>query len=256
MRSVSNIKILYEDGDIVAIDKPAGISVHGDGKSSKKTISDWVLKKYPEAKDVGEPVELANGNAIQRHGIVHRLDKETSGVLLIAKTQEGYWHLKKQFKDRKVKKTYHVFIYGKMRDERGIIDRPIGRATGSVRKWACSPRTSLTGDGRRATGNKTRGEMREAVTKFKVVKSVMPASLLEVWPQTGRTHQIRVHMQALGHPVVADSLYAPSRESVYGFKRLALHAKRLIFNDLKGNLVEVESPFPTDFKEAMKEIGL
>lgn len=239
---MKDIKILFEDNDIVAIDKPAGIVVHGDGKTKIKTISDWVLKKYPETKDVGESIELESGEMIDRHGIVHRLDKDTSGVLLIAKTQEGYEHLKAQFKDRKIKKTYNAFIYGKMKDERGIINRPIGRATGSVRKWA--------------TGNKTRGELREAVTKFKVVQNAMPASLLELWPQTGRTHQIRVHMQALGHPVVADSLYAPSRDSVYGFKRLALHAKRLIFNDLKGGLIEVEAPFPADFKDAMGEIGV
>lgn len=226
----------------MAINKPAGIAVHSDGKMKEKTISDWVLKKYPETKNVGESVELPNGEKIERHGIVHRLDKDTSGVLLIAKTKEGYWHLKKQFKDRKIKKAYNAFIYGKMKDERGIINRPIGRATGSVRKWA--------------TGNKARGEMREAITKFKVVKNAMPASMLELWPQTGRTHQIRVHMQALGHPVVADNLYAPSREGVYGFTRLALHAKRLIFNDLKEDLIEIDAPFPEDFKEAMEELGV
>ncbi len=238
---MKDIKILFEDNDIVAIDKPSGIAVHGDGKTKEKTISDWVVKKFPEAKDVGESIELEDGEKIERHGIVHRLDKETSGVLLIAKTQRGYEHLKEQFKERKIKKTYSAFIYGRMKDERGIIARPIGRAIGSVRKWA--------------TGNKTRGELREAVTKFKVVKNTMPASLLELWPQTGRTHQIRVHMQALGHPVVADSLYAPGRESVYGFRRLALHAKRLIFNDLKGGLIEVESPFPDDFVSAIESLG-
>jgi len=239
---MKQITILFEDKDILAINKPFGIAVHGDGRSDDDTISDWVIDKYPETKDVGEPIEVENGETINRYGIIHRLDKDTSGVLLIAKTKEGYWHLKKQFKDRKIKKTYHAFIYGKMKDERGIINRPIGRATGSVRKWA--------------TGSKTRGELREAVTKFKVVKNAMPASLLELWPQTGRTHQIRVHMQALGHPVVADRLYAPSRESAYGFKRLALHAKRLVFNDLKGGLIEVEAPFPADFEVAMKEIGI
>lgn len=242
MNNIKDIKILFENDDIVAINKPWGIAVHGDGKSKEKTISDWVIKKFPEAENVGEPIVLEDGGRIDRHGIVHRLDKETSGVLLIAKTEKGYEHLKEQFKERKIKKTYIAFIYGRMKDERGIINRPIGRAIGSVRKWA--------------TGNKTRGELREAVTKFKVVKSMMPASLLELWPQTGRTHQIRVHMQALGHPVVADSLYAHSRESVYGFKRLALHAKRLIFNDLKNGLVEVEAPLPDDFREAMIETGV
>lgn len=239
---MKDIQILFENTDMLAINKPAGIAVHGDGKSKSKTISDWVLKHYPKTKNVGESLVSDKGKEIPRYGIVHRLDKDTSGVLLIAKTDKGYEHLKSQFKDRKIKKTYHAFIYGKMRDERGIIDRPIGRATGSVRKWA--------------TGDRIRGESREAVTRFKVIKNTMPASLLELWPQTGRTHQIRVHMQALGHPVVADSLYAPTREGVYGFNRLALHARRLLFLDFKGELIEVEAPFPDDFKAAMKEIGV
>jgi 23S rRNA pseudouridine1911/1915/1917 synthase len=240
---VKDIQILFENADMIAINKPAGIAVHGDGRSKAKTISDWVLKHYPKTKNVGENLVADNGKEIARYGIVHRLDKDTSGVLLIAKTNKGYEHLKSQFKDRKIKKTYYAFIYGKMRDERGIIDRPIGRAIGSVRKW----------ETRR---DRVRGEVREAVTRFKVIKNTMPASLLELWPQTGRTHQIRVHMQALGHPVVADRLYAPTREVVYGFERLALHARRLLFLDLRGNLTEVEAPFPSDFIKAIELLGI
>lgn len=242
---MKDIEILFEDDDILAIFKPSGISVHPDSKvnvDKEKTISDWVLKKYPKTKDVGEPTILTNGESIQRPGIVHRLDKDTSGVLLIAKTKEGYYHLKKQFKNREIKKTYHAFLYGKFRDERGMIDRPIGRSVGGVRKWA--------------TGNKARGELRDAVTRFKIIKNQTPASFAEVWPLTGRTHQIRVHMQAVGHPVVADPLYANTRESLLGFKRLALHASRVVFNDLEGRNIEVKAPFPEDFQKAMGELGV
>jgi RluA family pseudouridine synthase len=239
---MEQIHILYEDNDILAISKPAGISVHGDGKTEEVTISDWVIENYPDTKEVGESIELEDGEKINRYGIVHRLDKDTSGVLLVAKTKEGFWHLKKQFKNREVKKTYHAFLYGKFRDERGIINRPIGRGTGSIRKWA--------------TGPKARGEMREAITRFKIVNNQTPASFAEIWPLTGRTHQIRVHMQALGHPVVSDRLYANTRESQYGFKRLALHASRVIVTGLGGKILEIKAPFPDDFLEAIKISGI
>ncbi len=235
------IKILYEDDDILAILKPAGIAVHHDGKTKEQVVTDWLIKKYPKTKGVGEPLILSDGSEVARPGIVHRLDKETSGVLLVAKTNAGYEHLKAQFKDRVIRKTYNAFIYGTLRDERGVVDRPIGRATGSVRKWA--------------TGNKTRGEVRDAVTRYKVLKAAGKVSLLELWPQTGRTHQIRVHMHSIGHPVVCDTLYAPTREPSLGFNRLALHAAKIVFSNLKGKEVEVMAPFPPDFERAIEDIG-
>lgn len=235
---LKEIKILYEDKDILAIDKPAGIAVHGDGRSKKKNLVDWLLKKYPKIKDVGEPVILESGEKVERDGIVHRLDKDTSGVLLVAKTQKGFEHLKAQFKQREVKKTYHAFVYGKFKDERGMIDKPIGREAGGVRRWA--------------TGARARGEMRDALTRYKVLKILDGTSFLEIWPQTGRTHQIRVHMNSVGHPVVADPLYAPRQKALLGFKRQALHASKIIFKDLKGKTVEVKAPFPEDFEKAVK----
>jgi 23S rRNA-/tRNA-specific pseudouridylate synthase len=98
--------------------------------------------------------------------------------------------------------------------------------------------------------------MRDAVTRFKIIKNQTPVSFAEVWPLTGRTHQIRVHMQSVGHPVVADPLYANTRESLLGFKRLALHASRVVFNDMSGQSVEVKAPFPEDFEKAMGELGV
>ncbi|MFA6050678.1 MAG: RluA family pseudouridine synthase [Candidatus Paceibacterota bacterium] len=240
-KSKGDMPILFEDKDILCILKPTGISVHHDGKTNEETVTDWLIKKYPKIKKVGEPLVLSDGTEVLRPGIVHRLDKETSGALLVAKTQEAYEHLKAQFQERQIRKTYYAFVYGTLREERGMIDKPIGRAIGSIRKWA--------------TGTRTRGELRDALTRFKVVGRGEGCSLAEVWPQTGRTHQIRVHMQAIGHPIVADSLYAPTKESVFGFKRLALHASRIVFTDLKGKSQEVLAPFPADFESAIKAIG-
>lgn len=238
---MDRIKILYEDDDILALNKPSGISVHHDGKDKDLVITDWLVKKFPNIKKVGEPLVLADGTKVDRPGIVHRLDKETSGVLLVAKTQAGYEHLKSQFKNREIKKTYHAFIYGRPKDERGMIDKPIGREAGGVRRWA--------------TGARARGEMRDALTRYKVVRSIntpTSISLLEIWPQTGRTHQIRVHMRSIGHPIIADPLYAPARTKLLGFRRLALHASRIVFTDLFGRRHEVEAPFGEDFQFAQK----
>lgn len=234
------MEILFEDPDILAINKPAGLAVHHDGRDQASVITDWVIKKFPKIKRVGEPLTLSDGTEVDRPGIVHRLDKDTSGVLLIAKTISGYECLKSQFMNREIKKTYHAFVYGKPRDERGVVDRPIGRSTTDVRRWA--------------TGSKARGELRDAVTRYKVLKSASGVSFLEVWPLTGRTHQIRVHMQSMGHPVVADPLYAQSRPKLLGFKRLALHASKTVFTDLSGQSHEISAPFPLDFEFAQREL--
>ena len=156
------IKILYEDKDILAIDKPSGISVHADGRSKEKTITDWVIKNYPKLKGVGEPM-IFNDEEIDRPGIVHRLDKETSGVLLLAKNQKAYEFLKNQFKGREIKKTYNAIVLGWVKDDRGTIRKPIGRSPSDFRK--------------RLAGRGARGELREAVTEYSVLKRFeVPAS--------------------------------------------------------------------------------
>ena len=126
--------IIFEDDNILVIDKPAGLMVHSDGRTKEETLSDWVLKKYPELKDVGEPWE-----DIPRPGIVHRLDKDTSGVMVLAKTQETFEELKGQFQERKIKKTYRAFAYDPFKEENGEIDRPIGKSKSDFRKWSAQP---------------------------------------------------------------------------------------------------------------------
>ncbi|MBI2086807.1 MAG: RluA family pseudouridine synthase [Candidatus Zambryskibacteria bacterium] len=237
--------ILYEDKDILVINKPAGLIVHPDGRTKESSVSDWFAKKYPEAKNVGEPIQLSSGQEVERPGVVHRIDRETSGVLILAKTKEGHTYLKEQFQNREIEKTYHLFVYGNVKDDRGTIDLPSGRSTGDFRKWS-------------AKKGGTRGEIREAVTEFKVLKRSPDglATFIEAKPKTGRTHQIRVHFQALHHPVVVDSLYAKNKPKLLGFERLALHARKITFKGMKGEEITAEAPYPEDFQKALKTLGL
>lgn len=216
------IKILYEDTNILAIDKPSGILVHPDekSKSKTKTIFEIFVKKFPKLE------------------IVHRLDRETSGVLLLAKNKKIHEFLKKQFQDRTIKKIYHAIVSGLVKDDRGIINKPIGRSPKDFRKW-------LAGRG-------ARGGLREAVTRYKVLKRLKNFTYLEVAPKTGRTHQIRVHMKYINHPVACDSLYNPKGSCPKGFKRMALHAKSIKFKNLKDKVIKVESPLPKEFGKMLK----
>jgi len=241
------MKILYEDKDILVINKPAGISVHGDGRSDVETLADLILAEYPEMKDVGEPMEIDIGGGekkiIYRPGIVHRLDKDTSGVLILARNQKAYEYLKEQFQKREVKKTYNTLVYGNMKNDFGIVDAGIGRSPSDPRK-------------RIASRGKT-GKIRDAVTEYKVLKRFTDASVqytwLEVHPKTGRTHQIRVHMKFLNHPVVADQLYAPKDATTpFGISRLALHASSVEFKNLAGENITVSAPLPLDLEKILE----
>lgn len=237
------ISILYEDNDFVAINKPTGLVVHGDGKREEETLVDWILKKYPNSKDVGEPIKLVINNCeliIDRPGIVHRIDKETSGVLVIAKNDKAYQFLKEQFQNREVQKKYNTFVYGELKDEEGIINRPIGRSKNDFRLWSAQ--------------RGVRGIMREAETYYTVLKKGGGFSYLEVIPKTGRTHQIRVHFKAIHYPIVCDRLYAPKKPCGLGFNRLALHASEITFTNLENKKITVKAPLPKDFTDAVANI--
>ena len=228
--------ILYEDDDIVVLNKSAGLVVHPDGRTIESSVSEWFCWKYPESKDVGEKL----GN-IERPGVVHRIDRETSGVLLLAKTKIGHKVLKEQFQKREIEKIYHLFIYGNLKDDQGTIDLPIARSISNFRKWSAQ--------------RGVRGEKREAVTYFQGLKRAEDGSVtfVEANPKTGRTHQIRVHFKALHHPLVCDKLYAPNKACLLGFSRLALHARAIAFKTVGGKKVTIEAPYPEDF---MKTIGI
>ena len=219
------INVLYEDNYILALNKPSGLLVHSDGRNKEKNLSDWINENYPKLKEVGEEQILQNGEIIKRPGIVHRLDKDTSGVIVVAKTKESYKFLKKQFQNREVQKIYHAVVWGKFLEDKmeGVIEKPIGRSASDFRKWSAE------------FGAK--GELREAVTEYKVLaqrsfrgdKSGQNKEFayVEVKPKTGRTHQIRVHLKSISHPVVCDKLYSSKKcipDECLGFSRLALHA--------------------------------
>jgi 23S rRNA pseudouridine1911/1915/1917 synthase len=240
-----NISIITQTPDYAVINKPAGISVHASGQREEYTIADWVLENFPQTKDVGEPLKISDGTLIARHGIVHRLDKDTSGALLIALTQDGYEFFKALFKNRNLKKTYHAFLHGNLKEDHLTIQEPIGRHKKDFRK--------------RTTAHNSRGELKPAITFFKVLNRAKEGNeafvFVEAQPKTGRTHQIRVHARFMHHPVIGDTLYARFKPMLLGFERLALHAYSLEFKDKAGFTIKIEAPYPTDFEHALEILG-
>ena len=239
--TTDQLNIVYEDKQVLAINKSAGLMVHGDGRSNEETLADILVEKYPEMKEVGEPWENQDGKVIYRPGIVHRLDKDTSGTLIIARDQETYLYLKEQFQKRSIHKVYNAFAYGNIKEEEGAIDKPIGKSRKDFRQWSAQPGA--------------RGLKREAVTEYKVLKRGKDVVFLELSPKTGRTHQLRVHLKAIHHPIVCDSLYAPKRECLLGFERVALHAKSIDLTLPSGEKIIAEAPFPKDFEKAIALLG-
>ncbi|XKT75340.1 MAG: RluA family pseudouridine synthase [Patescibacteria group bacterium UBA2103] len=233
-----NLEIIYEDNDVVVVNKPAGILVHADGHSPEETVSDWMEKTYPESKNVGEPMTLKDGKEITRPGVVHRLDKDTSGVLILAKTDAAHAYLKEQFQNRDVQKEYAAFVYGNPKQKKGVIEAPIGRSAQNFKMWSAQ--------------RGARGNLREAITEYEVERGTDEFALLKLFPKTGRTHQLRVHMKYLNYPILCDKLYAPKRECALGFKRMALHAKKLTLILPSGETKEFEAKLPEDFETAIK----
>lgn len=224
------IQVVYEDKNFLAVNKPAGILVHGVyGKTKEPTLVDWLLKNYPEVKVVGDDFE-------NRPGIVHRLDKETSGILLVAKNQQYFEYLKELFQNHQVKKVYLALVKGRVSPKAGMIEKPIGLKPGTVKRTVFTNRAKM---------------VKPAVTEYKVRKYLprrqagLPKySLLEVIPKTGRTHQIRVHLASLGHPVVGDVLYGGGKVS--NLKRLFLHAHSLEFASEPGKRLKLVADLPPD----------
>ncbi len=233
--------ILYEDESVVALNKPAGMLVHFDGipkNALVPTVTAWLQEKYPGIENVGGDVTLASGGTVPRSGTVHRIDRETSGVIVVAKTEAAFEFLQKQFVERRIGKIYRAFLYGTLKEKEGVIALPIGRSRDDFRRY------SALAD--------SRDKKRDAETHYKVLAEGKSASYVEAYPKTGRTHQLRVHFLAIGNPVVADSLYAKDREKILGFERLALHAFSITFELPSGEKKTVEAPLPPDFEEALK----
>ena len=225
-------KIVYEDDNILVIDKPAGLLIHPTEKMEPKTLAAGLLAKYPKIAKVGEN-EL-------RPGIVHRLDKSVSGLILVCKTQEAFDYFKKLFQNRKVKKIYTALVHGKMERVEGTIDLPIARSATK---------------GKMAVKSQEQGG-KEAITNYTVTKQFHNFSLLDVEILTGRTHQIRAHLNALQHPVVGDKLYTQKwvKEKL-DIDRPFLHASYLSFKNLDGKKLEFKSKLPAKLQNILKELN-
>ena len=256
------IKKLFENESLIALDKPAGISVHGDGKRKEFTVADFILKNYKKIALVGENVFVnIDGKEVEikKPGIVHRLDKDTTGVLIVAKNQDAYINLKNQFLNHKVKKEYLAVVYGNLKNETGIIDYAIARSRSDFRKKEIVKVSSIGEE-------KFRGEERESLTRYRVVKRFefkgVKLTLVAFLPESGRMHQIRIHSKSIGHPIVGDHLYGPNNsltnkkleKEIFGSKkssgkvRQLLHAKTIsLHSPHTGELLKIESPLPKDF---------
>lgn len=239
------VEVIYSDDDIVVINKPPGISAHGGEAVRGPTVADFLLEKFPEIKDVGDP-STGSEQVNLRPGIVHRLDKNTSGVMVAARNQKSFLALKEMFQNRRVEKIYWAIACGKFKEREGVINLPIGRLINDPRKRG----VDITGRERR----KIRGE-REAMTEFKVLRQGEVFALVEVRPKTGRMHQIRVHLSAIHHPVACDTVYGgkkvccPSKTG-----RQLLHAASLVFSYPEGRKLNFEANPPEDFTLAAEAI--
>ncbi len=209
------IPIIYEDKDIIVVDKPAGLLVH-PVKDEKNTLIDY----FPKAK------------------LIHRLDKDTSGLLLLAKSEKTYNWLKSQFKNRKIKKKYLALVNGKLKDKKGIINKTISKSRKRGGRQTIAPI----------------GRKREAITRYKVLKEFDNYNLLEVLPETGRTHQIRVHLSSTGHPIACDENYKFKRQKkIEDLKRQFLHASYLQFQ-MPDKIMKFESKLPKELKKVLENL--
>jgi len=239
-----NLKIIFENSDLLVIDKQAGFVVFPEGqtlKNKEKTLIDFLIEKYPELKNVGEP---------PRYGIIHRLDKDTSGILLVAKSNEALIFLQKQFINRKVEKKYTTLVVGDIKEEKGEIKTLIGRAKNDKRKQRVYPLTDINQKG-----------LREAITNFKVIQRIKDYTLLEVQIKTGRRHQIRCHLSFLHHPIVGDKMYGFKNQlTPENLNRQFLHASYLKIqlppngDRPNGKTEEFNSELPEDLKRILENL--
>lgn len=224
---VDNLVVVYEDDDFVVVDKPVGVAAHPSIGWEGPTVLGALA---------ASGISVATVGAAERAGIVHRLDAGTSGLMVVARSERAYADLKRQFHDREVEKIYHAVVQGHPDPLAGTIDAPIGRHPGSSWKFA------VTADGK------------PSVTHYETLEAFPAASLLEVHLETGRTHQIRVHMAAQRHPCVGDTMYGadPTLSARLGLTRQWLHAKRLGFtHPYTGEWVQFESQYPADLQNAL-----
>lgn len=220
--------ILYEDDMVVVVEKPAGVVVHPGHGNENGTLVNGLLAKYPDIASVGPE--------IARAGIVHRLDKDVSGVMVIARTQPAFDHLVLQFQERSVEKHYLALVERHPDNDKGVIDAPVGR------------------DLRHRKRMSVNREGKDAVTEFYVRDFYQDRALLDVFPHTGRTHQIRVHLAFIKCPIVGDTVYGFRKQRIK-MKRIFLHAYQLSFTHPRtGNTLTVEAPLPESLQDVLNKL--
>ena len=222
------IDIIYQDNDIIVVNKPKGLVVHPADGNPDGTLVNAIMAICKDG--------LSGIGGELRPGIVHRLDKDTSGLLIVAKNDKAHRLMSEQIKNREVRKIYIALVKGVVSENEATIDMPIGRSTKDRKKMA------------------VRKDGKEAVTHFKVLKRYPSYTLLEVKIDTGRTHQIRVHMAEIGHPVVGDMVYS-SGKNEFGVEGQMLHAKSLDFkHPITGKQMHLEAPLPQYFQEVLLKL--
>lgn len=236
-KTVNNLEpeVLYEDDQYLVVNKPSGLVVHGGPGIREKTLADWAVAHDERIADVGDQPK-------QRPGIVHRLDRDVSGVMVIAKTQDVFNDLKTQFQNHTITKEYIALVYGRLVDESGRIDFAIARKADKSGLMVARPKSQ---------------EGKAAETLFHVERFVKGMTLVRVQTLTGRGHQIRVHFKAIGHPLVGDPLYKIRKLKVTKITapRICLHATTLEFDDLDGHRHTYSSPLPADLASFLSRIS-
>jgi 23S rRNA pseudouridine1911/1915/1917 synthase len=224
-----DVPVVHVDDQVIVVDKPPGLVVHPGAGQPDGTLVHGLLHRFPELAEVGDPT---------RPGIVHRLDKGTSGLMVVARTPQAFDDLTGQLKARGVERRYYALVLGEVTEGKGVVDAPVGRSTRQPTRMA------VTAKGRPA---RTRYEVLERYTE------PVPATLLECWLETGRTHQVRVHLAAIGHPVAGDTRYG--RADALAMKRPFLHAHELAFDHpADGSRQRFESPLPPDLEQVRERL--
>ena len=230
------LDIIYQDKNIIVVNKPSGLQVHPSDTEKENTLVNALVANFPEIKNINDGSE----DAWMRPGIVHRLDKDTSGAMVVARNQKTFDELKKKFADREIEKNYVALVYGHLKKKAGVVDAPIARSA-SFKK-------------QKIARGKMKGTARSAVTEYKLLKRYQDFDLVEALPKTGRMHQIRVHLTSIGHPIVGDEKYKRKDLSIpVGVTHQLLHAQKLKF-ELGGKEYNFQASLPKDFEEFLQSL--
>jgi len=233
-------KIIYKDAQYLVLEKPSGLIVHETRKSEKNTLVNWLIKKFPEIAKISDPTALQNDENIFRPGIIHRLDKDVSGLMLVARTQTAFDYFKSQFKLKKIQKEYLALVHGQLPRLEGSINFEISRSS-SGERMASHPEGSGLG--------------KPAMTQYEVAQLYKNFTLVKARPQTGRTNQIRVHFLALGFPIVGDPYYQIKNiKSKVTPSRIFLHAHQLAFIDVNGQAKSFTSALPEELEKILENL--